>query len=94
MTRFQIRSITIIVSLLVVICGTGCQSTNRGGWFRGPRTTSTQQLNEFYEDELGGNEPGEIGLNGSTREFFQNNRLPGGLSAEARSIERGSFNVH
>jgi len=76
----------------------GCESTRPSGL----RARSTRhEVNTNFHDEFlndwsepqstaSGPEPNaESGL----RSFFRGDRLPGGLSSEARAIERESFNL-
>ena len=87
------RSAVRIGRLLAWSClsamGTGCESLGlREG--RDARSEAPASYDEFFDDTddidpASSDEPPRI---------FRRNRLPGGLSSEARSIERGSFNIY
>jgi predicted small secreted protein len=80
--------------MLVAAIASGCNALGRG-----KDAQSGQPA--FYDEFFGQDAEAEAGPVSATededaarRRFFKPNRLPGGLSPEAREIERGSFNIY
>ncbi|QDV32288.1 hypothetical protein [Tautonia plasticadhaerens] len=77
--------------MLVAAIAPGCNALGRG--------KDAQSGQPAFYDEFFGEESEAEPVSATEDEdaarlrFFKSNRLPGGLSAEAREIERGSFNI-
>lgn len=89
MERPVVRIGLAIGCACLAAAGLGCESIRPAGHRRAepPAGTPSAFFDEFLDQD---DAPAE----GSPSKIFKNNRLPGGLSAEAREIERNSFNIY
>ena len=89
MERCAVRIGRLLAWSCLSVLGTGCESLGlREG--RDARSEAPASYDEFFDDA---DDVEQASSDGPDR-IFRRNRLPGGLSSEARSIERGSFNIY
>ena len=89
MERCLVRFGLAIGCACLAIAGAGCESIRPSIFRRGQEARDDRPAfyDEFFEED-------DAASDGSPKGLFKNNRLPGGLSSEAREIERGSFNIY
>jgi hypothetical protein len=95
MQRYPIRLGVVVVCLVLAASASGCNALGLG---KNKDRQSDQPT--FYDEFFSGQD--EADAIASSKEtdpaaparMHRRNRLPGGLSSEAREIERGSFNIY
>ncbi len=96
MERCPVRIGPAVAGLLLAAIASGCNALGPGKDARAGEPT-------FYDEFFGPDEVVEAAPSSADEadedgaaspRFFKRNRLPGGLSPEAREIERGSFNIY
>lgn len=87
MERLYIRPMGFRATFAVIACIAlnGCEPVRSLGL----RRSSTEASQNMYEQTVRG-DASDIE---DPRSVFKSNRLPGGLSSEARQIERETFNI-
>ena len=89
MERCAVRIGRLLAWSCLAAMGPGCESLGlRDG--RGARSEEPASYDEFFDDT----DEAEQAKSDEPARIFRRNRLPGGLSPEARSIERESFNIY
>ena len=93
MQRCPIRIGLAVACLLLAATGPGCQSLGLS------REDDSSDPPAFYDEFFGEDDTPDVATTTTPGEappsrLFKRNRIPGGLSPEAREIERGSFNIY
>ena len=94
MERCPVRIALTVACLLMALTASGCNSLGLG-----KNKDSRSDQPTFYDEFFSGKDEADaIASSGSSdlapARMHKRNRLPGGLSSEAREIERGSFNIY
>lgn len=95
MERCPILQRLTVACLLLAVAAPGCNSLGLG---KGKDSQSEQP--SFYDEFFSNKDEKEAIASSSSTDptapakMHRRNRLPGGLSPEAREIERGSFNIY
>ena len=79
----------VLACACLAASGAGCESL---GLRDGKDAGSDQPA--YYDEFFDSNDDVEEASSDGPSKVFKRNRLPGGLSSEARSIERESFNIY
>ncbi|RUL86293.1 hypothetical protein [Tautonia sociabilis] len=92
MERCPVRIALAAACLCLAAASPGCNALGLG---KGKDAQSDQA--PFYDEFFGQDDPpisSSVPEDEAPTRLFKRNRLPGGLSSEAREIERGSFNIY
>lgn len=95
MQRCLIRPGVVVVCLVLAASASGCNALGLGKNKNGQSDQPT-----FYDEFFSGKDEADAIASSSEPDtaaparMHRRNRLPGGLSSEAREIERGSFNIY
>lgn len=95
MERCPLRNGLTVACLCLAVTASGCNALGLGKG-KDSQTDQPSFYDEFFSEKA---EREAISSSGSTdvsapAKMHRRNRLPGGLSSEAREIERGSFNIY